>query len=232
MSAVARRLLRASLAGAAVLALGALAPPAAGQAAKPAAKPAAKSAPRAAAPAGPAVGASATYRWTSALFETVPVLILQTQAGGQSTLGVAQEKVTPGPLLVTYSVVRANARSYTLQIVTQERPDGTPLSVTQVTIDRASGKTLRSLIRRPKGVVATPDSALRPFREARVPEGRPEDVTVPAGRFTAVRGRAQGAELWVSDQVPVLGLVKGVWNEGTLELVSAATTGATDHFKS
>jgi hypothetical protein len=228
-----RRLLTASLAGAAWLALGPLALPAAGQAAKPAAKPAAaKPVPKAATPAGPAVGASATYRWTSALTETVPVLVQQTQAGGQATWGVAQEKVTPGPILVTYSVVRANARSYTLQIVTQERPDGTALSVTQVTIDRASGKTLRSLIRRPKGVVATPDSALRPFREAGVPQGRQEDVTVPAGRFTAVRGQAQGAELWVSDQVPVLGLVKGVWNEGTLELLGTSTNGAPDRFKS
>jgi hypothetical protein len=227
-----RSRLTATLAGAALLALGPLATPVAGQATKPAAQPAAKPAAKAAAPAGPAVGASATYRWTSALTETVPVLVQQPQPGGQATWAVAQEKVVPGPILVTYSVVRANARSYTLQIVTQERPDGTPLSVTQVTIDRASGKTLRSLIKRPKGVVATPDSALRPFREAGVVQGRPEEVTVPGGRFTAVRGTARGAELWVSDQVPVLGLVKGVWNEGTLELVGTAATGARDHFKS
>ena len=133
---------------------------------------------------------------------------------------------------MTYSVVHSDARSYTLQIVTQERPDGTPLSVTQVTINRASGKAVRSVIRRPKGVVATPDSALRPLREASVPQGRPEEVRVPAGLFTAVRGSAQGVELWVSDKVPVLGLVKGVWNEGTLELIESAATGAKDHFKS
>lgn len=215
-------------AGAALLALGVMASPAAAQAARPAAKPAAKAAP----PAGPAVGASATYRWTSALTETVPVLVQQARPGSQPTWSVAQEKVPPGPILVTYSVVRADARSYTLQIVTQERPDGTPLSVTQTTINRASGKAIRSLIRGPKRVAATPDSALRPLREAGIPQGRPEDVTVPAGRFTAVRGSAQGAELWVSDQVPVLGLVKGVWNEGTLELVGTAATGARDHFKS
>jgi hypothetical protein len=160
------------------------------------------------------------------------VLVQQPRPGAPATWAVAQEKVPPAPLLVTYSVVRADARSYTLQIVTQAQPDGTPLSITQTTIDRKSGKALRSLIRRPKGVVVTPDSALRPLREAAVSQGRPDDVTVPAGRFTAVRGSTGGAELWVSDQVPVLGLVKGVWNEGTLELVGTATTGAKDHFKS
>jgi hypothetical protein len=228
VSGVARRLrLTASLAAAALLALGAPAPPAAAQAAKPAARPAAKTT----APAGPAVGASATYRWTSTLSETVPVLIQQPQPGGPATWSVAQEKVSPAPILVTYSVVRADSRSYTLQVVTQERADGPPLSVTQVTVDRASGKALRSLVRRPKGVGPTPDSALRPLREADV-RGQREEVTVPAGRFTAVHGPVKGAEVWVSNEVPVLGLVKGVWQEGTLELVGTAPTGAKDHFKS
>ncbi|MGZ7246603.1 hypothetical protein ACXWO4_11135, partial [Streptococcus pyogenes] len=60
------------------------------------------------------------------------------------------------------------------------------------------------------------------------PQGRREEVTVPAGRFQAVSGTVEGAQVWVSDQVPALGLVKAVWPAGTLELVRSAASGATD----
>ncbi len=180
---------------------------------------------------GPAVGASATYRWTSTLTQTVPVLVQQPGAGGQVAWSVAQESVAPGPIAVTYAVIRGNAKSYTLQIVTRARPDGPPLSVTQVTVGRGSGKAVRSVVQGAKGPVATPESGLRPIREADVAQGRREEVAVPAGRFTVIHGAAQGAELWVSDQVPVLGLVKGVWREGTLELVASSPSGAQDLLK-
>jgi hypothetical protein len=127
--------------------------------------------------------------------------------------------------------VGGDRKTYTLQITTHEQPDSPPLSVTQVRVDRASGKALRSLIRYPKGLIATPESGLRPVREADVAQGRPEEVTVPAGRFTATHGTAQGAEVWASDQVPALGLVKATWREGTLELQAGSPTGATDLFK-
>jgi hypothetical protein len=68
-------------------------------------------------------------------------------------------------------------------------------------------------------------------RPADVTQGQPEEVTVPAGRFTATHGTAGGAEVWASDQVPALGLVKAKWQEGTLELRSSSPTGATDLFK-
>ena len=180
---------------------------------------------------GPTAGAWASYRWTSTLSQTVPVLVQQAGAGGGVTWSVVQESVTPAPLVVTYSVVRADRRSYTLQIVTQAGPDSPPLSVTQVTLDRASGKARRSVIRGPKGPVATPESTLRPFREADVPQGQREEVVVPAGRLTAVHGQAQGAEVWVADTVPVLALVKAVWRDGTLELVSSGPSGAKDLLK-
>ncbi len=180
---------------------------------------------------GPAVGASATYRWTSTVTETVPVLVQQPTAGGQVTLTVAQESAAPPPIFVTYAVVRGDRRTYTLQIVTRQTPDGPPLSVTQVTIDRASGKARRSVIQRAKGLIATPESALRPFREAAIAQARREDVTVPAGQFTAAHGTAQGGEVWVSDTVPGLGLVKGVWPGGILELIASAPSGAKDLLK-
>jgi hypothetical protein len=180
---------------------------------------------------GPAAGAWASYRWTPTVTQTVPVLVQQPGAGGQVTWSVEQESTAAAPIVVTYGVVRADRKTYTLQIVTQARSDGPPLSVTQVTVSRASGKAVRSLVRGAKGAVATPESGLRPFRETEVAQGRREDVTVPAGRLSAVHGTAQGAEVWVSDQVPALGLVKGVWPDGTLELLKSAATGATDQLK-
>jgi len=184
--------------------------------------------PRGQAPPGPAVGSWASYRWTPSLTQTVPVVVQQPRPGGPPTWSVAQETVPVPPLMVTYAIVRGDRRSYTLQIVTQAQPDGPPLSVTQVTVDRASGKALRSVIRGAKGTVPTPESGIRPFREADVAQGRREEVAVPAGRMSAVHGAAQGAEVWVSDQVPPLGLVKGVWRDGTVELVASGATGAKD----
>ncbi|MGH2652702.1 MAG: hypothetical protein ACRDHK_16005, partial [Actinomycetota bacterium] len=170
----------------------------------------------------------ATYRWTSSVTESVPVLIQTRDAGGRSAWSVAEERTAPPPLFVTYGIVRGDAKMYTLQIVTQQQPDGTPLSITQVTVDRRSGKATRSVIQRPKGLIATPESGFRPLREAAVPGGVREEVSVPAGRFNAVRGSVQGAQMWVSDQVPALGLVKGLWPSGTLELVQSASVGAKD----
>jgi hypothetical protein len=182
-------------------------------------------------PPGLAVGAWASYRWTSTLSQTVPVLVQQTGAGGRVGLSVVQESVAPGPNVVTYGVVRADRGSYTLQIVTQAGPDAPPLSITQVTVDRASGKARRSVIRGLKGLVATPDSALRPFWEAAVPQGQREEVVVPAGRLSAVHGKAQGAEVWVADTVPVLALVKAVLPDGVLELLGSGPSGAKDLLK-
>ncbi len=188
----------------------------------------------AAAPPGPAVpvvGAWATYRWTSTLRTEVPVLVRQEGANGQVSWSVAQEAVPPAPVYVTYAVVRADARSYTLQITTQPAPDGEPLSVTQVRVDRASGKALRSVTRGAKGVVPTPERALRPFRQADV-TGSEESVTVPAGQLRAIRTAYRDGTVWVSDQVPALGLVKATFPSGVLELVRSGTTGAKDLLRS
>jgi hypothetical protein len=180
-----------------------------------------------AAPAGPSAGAWATYRWTSSVRQEVPVLV--TDPGGKLTL--AQESAPPPPLFVTYGVVRADARTYTLQIVTRKQPEGPPLAVTQVRVDRASGKALRSVTQRPKGVIETPENGLRPFRQATT-KGTQEEVAVPAGRFTAVRADYRGGRVWVSDQVPALGLVKAEFPNGTLELVQHGTSGARDLLRS
>src|SRR5437870_650653 len=96
--------------------------------------------PSAAAPGDPVVGAWATYQWTSAVREEVPVLIKQEQPGGEPTWTVTKESAPPLPLFVTYAIVRGDAKTYVLQIVTRQTPEGIPLAVTQITVDRQSGK--------------------------------------------------------------------------------------------
>src|SRR5262249_31980234 len=121
-----------------------------------------------------------------------------------------------------------DAKTYTLQIVTSSALDGPPLSITQVVVDRASGKAVRSVIRTPKGVAPTPEDSVRPFRQADL-KGTPESVTVPAGQVAAVRApcRRDGT-VWIADEVPVLGLVKATFPSGTLELVGSGPSGAKD----
>jgi hypothetical protein len=133
--------------------------------------------------------------------------------------------VAPAPLVVTYSIVRGDTKSYVLQVVTTQALDGPPLAVTQVTVDRASGKAVRSVTQRPQGVIATPESGIRPFRQA-MARGPEEVVTVPAGRFTAVRTPWADGTVWVSDQAPAMALVKAVYGNGQLELVRSGASGA------
>ena len=117
----------------------------------------------------PGVGGWATYEWKSAAKVDVPVLVQQPGAGGAAaTWSVDREASAPRPIFVTYSVIRGDAKSYVLQIVTRPTADGTPLSVTQVTVDRASGKALKSVIKDKKGV--SPHAGERP---PAAPPGRP-----------------------------------------------------------
>jgi hypothetical protein len=181
----------------------------------------------AAADAGPVVGGWATYQWTSTRVEEIPVVVRQSSPGGPETRTVSRERAAPAPLFVTYSIVRGDPSRYVLQVVTAATLDGPPLSVTQVTVERASGKAVRSVIQRPQGVIATPESGIRPFRQADA-RGPEEEVTVPAGRFRAVRTPYADGTVWVSDQVPGLGLVRGEYGHARLELVRSGARGARD----
>jgi hypothetical protein len=180
---------------------------------------------------GPAVGSWATYEWRSNAKMDVPVIVQQQGSGGAATWSVDRESLAPRPIFETFSIVKGDAKTYVLQIVISATPDGKPLSVTQVTVDRASGKALKSVIRDKKGVTATPESGLRPMREAGVTGSR-EEITVPAGRFSAVRAPYRNGAIWVSDRVPAMGLVKGAFPDGELELVKSGTTGAQDLLRS
>lgn len=177
-------------------------------------------------------GAWATYRFQSARERPVPVVYKEVGPEGKVTWRVAEEAVPPAPLYITYAIVKASVREYTLQVVTSLEPDGPPLSVTQIVVDRKSGKAKRSVIRRPKGLIETPENELRPFREAQLAGGTREEVEVPAGRFVTLRAPFRDGTVWVSDQVPGMGLVKAVFPHGTLELVRSGASGARDLFRS
>jgi hypothetical protein len=180
----------------------------------------------------PTAGSWATYEWRDAARIEYPVLVQQPGAGGAApSWSLDRESAPPRPIFVTYSIVRADPKSYVLQIVTRLTADGNPLSITQVTVDRASGKALKSVIKDKKGVIPTPESGLRPFREAGV-QGAKEEISVPAGRFTAVKAAHRNGTVWVSDRVPALGVAKGVFPDGQLELVKSGTTGAQDLLRS
>lgn len=177
------------------------------------------------------VGSWATYEWRSAAKIDLPVLVQQPGATGAAGWSFDREAAAPRAIFVTFSIVGGDAKSYVLQILTRPTADGQPLSVTQVTVDRASGKALKSVIRDRKRVIPTPESGLRPFREASV-QGPREEVTVPAGRFTAVKSPYRNGTVWVSDQVPAMGIAKGVFPDGQLELLKSGTTGAQDLIRS
>ena len=76
-------------------------------------------------------------------------------------------------------------------------------------------------------MISTPDSGYRPLRQAGL-QGTSEEVTVPAGKFTAVKAPHRNGTVWVSDQVPAIGIVKGVYPDGQLDLVKRGTGGTQD----
>ena len=63
-------------------------------------------------------------------------------------------------------------------------------------------------------------------------KGTPESVSVPAGQFMAVRAAYRDGTVWVSDQVPAMGLVKATFPSGTLELVRSGPSGAKNLLRS
>ena len=186
--------------------------------------------PAAAQTATPAPGSWATYEWRESAQVEVPVVVQQPGAGGAVTWSIDRQTAPPH-IFVTYSVLRGDEKSYVLQVVTRGSADGKPLSITQVTVDRASGKALKSVTRDKKGLIATPEKTFRPLREAGV-RGTREEVTVPAGRFTAVKSPYENGTVWVSDQVPALGIVRGTFPNGQMELIKSGTTGAEDLLRS
>lgn len=177
-------------------------------------------------------GAWATYRFESSIKRTTPVVYKEVGPGGEVKWRVAEEPVSPAPLYITYAIVKASAREYTLQVTTSMEADGSPLSITQIVVDRRSGKAKKSVTRHPTGLVETPENELRPFQERQFPTGAREEVQVASGRFAALRAPHRDGTVWVSNRVPAMGLVKAVFPRGTLELVTSGASGAKDLLRS
>ena len=142
-------------------------------------------------------------------------------SGGAASWSVDQGGSRRPPIFETFSVVRGDAKTYVLQIVTRTTVDGTPLSVTQVTVDRASGKALKSVHPRQEG--RDPHAGERPSsapsgERARAP---PKRSRCRPGASPPIKAPHRNGTVWVSDQVPALGIVKGVFPDGQLELVEA-----------
>jgi len=178
-----------------------------------------------------AVGSWATYRFTPSLPDRQQFIVRETMTDGTTRIRLEEGPPEKRPTFaITYAIVGETAEGLVLQVTTHQTPEGLPLSTTQILISKKDGKAIRSQILGSKGLVPTPENELRPQRENRI-SGPREEISVPGGRYQAVRGKAGTAEVWVSDRVPVMGMVKAVLPNGTLELLKASPTGAKDLLK-
>lgn len=178
----------------------------------------------------PAVGNWASYRWTSTIKEPQQVLVRETGADGKVTLRVEKVAAPAATLFVTYAIVGEQDTAYWLQVSTHEGPGALPLAVTQILVDKKSGKSLKSVTQRPKGLIETPENELRPLRESAV-KGDRQEVRVPAGSFVAIHAKVSGVEVWVSDRVAALGIAKAIFPNGVLELTASGQSGAKNLLK-
>lgn len=177
------------------------------------------------------VGSWATYRFTPSLPDRQQLIVRETMTDGTTRIRLEEgPPQTRSVFAITYAIVGETAEGLLLQVTTHQTAEGPPLSTTQILISKKDGKAIRSQILGSRGLVVTPENELRPQRENRI-TGPREAVTVPAGTYQAVRGKVGNAEVWVSDQIPAIGVAKAVRPDGTLELLKASPTGAKDLLK-
>jgi len=179
------------------------------------------------------VGSYATYKWTSKIEATGDVIYKTVSPDGKVSYKVIKEAVSPRPLYLTYSILKKTAKSYLVQIVARDGKDTEPLSISQVLLDRKTGKGLRAVIKSPKGipVAYTPGRDFIHISERAVKDGKKMTVTVEGGTYSCLQGRFNGQEVCVSDEVPGLGIVKAIAEDGTLELIEGSPVGAKDLIK-
>jgi hypothetical protein len=179
------------------------------------------------------VGSYATYKWTSKVEVKKDVLHKTVTPDGRVSYKVIKESVKPKPIYLTCSILKATDKDYLVQVVTRERKDTEPLSVSQVLVDRKTGKGVKAIIKSPKDlpVSFTPGKELIHIPEKAVKEGKKVKLTVEAGTYSCVQGTFNGQEVCVSDEVPSLGIVKANLEDGTAELIESSPTGAKDLIK-
>ncbi len=179
------------------------------------------------------VGSYATYKWTSKMEATKDVLYKTVSPDGKVSYKVAKETVKSKPVYLTYSILKATNKDYLVQIETRSEKNKEALSVTQVLMDRKTGKGINAVIKSPKDVPVPfpPGNELIHISEKAVKDGKKVNVTVEGGTFNCFQGTFEGQDVCVSDEIPTLGIVKANLKDGTAELVESSLTGAKDLIK-
>lgn len=178
------------------------------------------------------VGSYATYKWRSKVREG-NVLYRTVALDGSISYKVVKEPIEAKPFYFTYSILKATENDYLIQIVAQEGKDTEPLAISQILVDRKTGKNLKAVIKSPKGAALpfSPVEELTPISEKAVKEAKKVNITVEAGSYECLNGTFKGQEVYVSDKIPTLGIIKATLKGGMIELVSSSPAGARDLMK-
>ena len=128
-----------------------------------------------------------------------------------------------------YSIVAHAEAGYWLQRTTSMRPDSKPLSITQTLLDDYTHEPLRYIMHRPAKMDRPPSVIDLPLSEMGKDEILPtpligaftEDahLQLEAGSFDTKKGWDGHATLWVSLDIPVLGVAQAETQDWTMELV-------------
>ncbi len=133
---------------------------------------------------------------------------------------------------VSYNIAAADNDGYWLQRTTYMTLDSKPLSITQTLLDNETHAAKRYIMHRPANM-DRPESVIdlplaKMGKDEILPQPTPESadkdsvirVQVEAGEFAIQEVPADGVTLWVSADVPVLGVAKVEAADWTMELVS------------
>jgi hypothetical protein len=138
-----------------------------------------------------------------------------------------QGSQTP-PIYTSYSIVAHAESGYWLQRTTSLQPDSGPLSITQTLLDNDTHKPLRYIMHRPANMKQPERVADLPLAEMGKDEVLPTLLTkafkeharieVPAGTYDTQKGQDKNITLWLSHDIPVLGVVRAEMKDWTMEL--------------
>ena len=128
-----------------------------------------------------------------------------------------------------YSIVASEQDGYWLQRVISMTPDSKPLSMTQTLLDNETHEALRYLMHRPAKMDRPPSVIDLPLERMGKDEilpvspeglsGATEQIRTEAGDFETLKISEDHAMLWLSAEVPVLGVARAQTDEFTMELI-------------
>ncbi len=138
-----------------------------------------------------------------------------------------------------YSIVAQEKNAYWLQRTTTMSVDSKPLSITQTLIHDLTHEPLRYIMHRPAKMNRPENVIDLPLAKMGQDEILPTPLTgafsesvrlqLQVGMFDTMKGRDGDVVLWVSRDVPVLGVAKVETSEWTMELIGI-TAKAVDLF--